>query len=70
MCLKQKYLDFQQKNLELIFGNKFCLNEEDIARFIAEFLVDKNIIKKQVIINTFLQLTSYWTTNKMNYLDG
>ena len=52
--LKQKYLDFQQKNIEQIFENKFYLNDKNIIKFIYDIWADENIIKRQVIINSFL----------------
>ena len=52
--LKHKYLEFQQKNLEEIFQNKFSLKDEIIVKFIAEIWNDENIIKRQTIIHSFL----------------
>lgn len=36
MGLKQKYLDFKHKNLEVIIENSFCLKDKNIVKFIAE----------------------------------
>jgi len=52
--LKHKYLEFQQKNLEEIFQNKFSLKDEIIVKFIAEIWNDEKIIKRQTIIHSFL----------------
>lgn len=62
--LKEKYLNYQQAHINDITKNKFTLQDEDIIRFIDEIWNNENIIKKDVIKNSF------WYCGISQSLDG
>ena len=54
MALKKEYLKFQQQHLNDIVENKFTVTNEDMIKIINDIWQDKNYIKTETIINSFL----------------